>query len=299
MRVGEEIYNIAAGTVSLAASSTNYIYVGSGGTVQVSTSGFPPVSIPLAVLVTDSSQVISIMDKRAILSAPASLPHELWSGTHTDVDTADTRNDGDVLTWDATAQKWKAAPPPGAGTGAPTDAEYITYASNAALTGEKVLGTDIVLRGVASSRPAAGLAGRLYYATDEGVLYRDNGTSWEVYSDALHAMTWTFTGADLTTTTGAVRLRPPRAGTVLFVRCSAGTAPAGQDIIVDVNKNGTTIFTTQANRPKVPAGSNDGPNATPDVTSFAAGDVFTCDVDQVGSTTAGADLVVTLVWVGV
>ncbi len=299
VRLGDTVYDISAGTLSLTASATNYVYVGSGGTVQVSTSGFPAGSIPLAVLVTDSSQVISTTDKRAIFISPPPLPHELWSSVHGDVDTADARNDGDVLTWDATAQKWKAAPPPGAGTGAPTNAEYITYASNTTLTNEKVLGADIVLRGTASARPAAGLAGRLYFATDEGVLYRDNGTAWEVYSDALHAMTWNFTGADLTVTTGTVRLRPPRGGTILYVRCSAGTAPAGQDIIVDINRGGTTIFTTQANRPKVPAGSNDGSSAVPDVTSFNAGDVFTCDIDQVGSTTAGKDLVVTMFWVAV
>ena len=29
--------------------------------------------------------------------------------------------------------------PPGAGTGAPTDAEYVTYAANATLTGERIL----------------------------------------------------------------------------------------------------------------------------------------------------------------
>lgn len=52
---------------------------------------------------------------------------------------------------------------------------------------------------------------------------------------------------------------------------------------VDVNKNGTTIFTTQANRPSV--ASTDGDNATdsavPDVMSFAAGDIITIDIDTV------------------
>ncbi len=35
--------------------------------------------------------------------------------------------------------------------------------------------------GLLAARPAAGIPGRLYYATD-GVLYRDTGTAWEVYS---------------------------------------------------------------------------------------------------------------------
>lgn len=38
---------------------------------------------------------------------------------------------------------------------------------------------DVIMRGVAASRPAAGVAGRLYYSTDTGVLERDNGSTWD------------------------------------------------------------------------------------------------------------------------
>lgn len=52
---------------------------------------------------------------------------------------------------------------------------------------------------------------------------------------------------------------------------------------VDINKNGTTIFTTQANRPSV--ASTDGDNATdsavPDIVSFVASDIITLDIDAV------------------
>lgn len=41
------------------------------------------------------------------------------------------------------------------------------------------LGT-VIGRGVLASRPAAGTAGALYYATDTLVMYRDNGSSWDV-----------------------------------------------------------------------------------------------------------------------
>jgi len=78
-----------------------------------------------------------------------------------------------------------------------------------------------------------------------------------------------------------------------YVRCYAKTPPSGSDIIVDVNKNGSTIFTTQANRPTVPNGLNKGNiSATPDIPSLAEGDVITLDIDQVGSSTPGADLTV-------
>lgn len=37
----------------------------------------------------------------------------------------------------------------------------------------------VVLEGVVASRPTAGIPGRIYYATDVGLIYRDNGTSWD------------------------------------------------------------------------------------------------------------------------
>lgn len=35
-----------------------------------------------------------------------------------------------------------------------------------------------------ANQPAAGIAGRIYFVTDEGVVERDNGTTWEDYSAA-------------------------------------------------------------------------------------------------------------------
>src|SRR6187455_1843482 len=54
--------------------------------------------------------------------------------------------------------------------------------------------------------------------------------------------------------TGVVRWYAPANFTISNVILSAGTAPTGADLIVDVNKNGSTIFSTQANRPKLTAG---------------------------------------------
>lgn len=79
--------------------------------------------------------------------------------------------------------------------------------------------------------------------------------------------------------------------TISSVFASVNTPPTGANLIVDVNKNGTTLFTTQANRPTIVAGTNTDAG-TPDVTSWADGDYLTLDVDQVGSTIAGADLTV-------
>lgn len=74
--------------------------------------------------------------------------HDILSATHSDVDDADTPVDGDVLTWDDGAGQWVAAQPPGAGSGAPTDAEYLTLATNATLSQERVLTPRNLLKGV-------------------------------------------------------------------------------------------------------------------------------------------------------
>ena len=84
--------------------------------------------------------------------------------------------------------------------------------------------------------------------------------------------------------------------TISNVVVSVGTAPTGSSAIFDVNKNGTTIFSTQGNRPTIAAsGFYDG-SSVPDVTSLSAGDYLTVDVDQTGSSAKGADAVVRVVF---
>lgn len=96
--------------------------------------------------------------------------------------------------------------------------------------------------------------------------------------------------------TGIVQFVAMRACTITGVRATVavGKAPTGADVIFDINKNGTTIFSTQANRPKVTATNTVGALATPNTTALAAGDVITIDVDQVGSTLAGGLATITI-----
>lgn len=94
--------------------------------------------------------------------------------------------------------------------------------------------------------------------------------------------------------TGVSKIPMNGAGTIVEVRAYVNTAPTGAALIVDVNKNGTTIYGTQANRPTIAAGANAATGGTASVTTFAAGDVFSVDIDQVGSTVAGSDLVVVI-----
>ncbi len=83
-----------------------------------------------------------------------------------------------------------------------------------------------------------------------------------------------------------------------------GTPPTGADIIADINKGSgltptfSTIFTTQGNRPRVLAGNRVGAPATPDLAQreMVTGDTLLVDIDQVGSSTAGSDLSITVLF---
>lgn len=72
------------------------------------------------------------------------------------------------------------------------------------------------------------------------------------------------------------------------------TAPTTTNIIVDINKNGTTIFTSQANRPTIPTTQQISNLAVPDISSLVNFDILSLDIDQVGTGTVGADLSVVL-----
>lgn len=81
--------------------------------------------------------------------------------------------------------------------------------------------------------------------------------------------------------------------TISGIRASVGGAPDGSSIIIDVHKSGTTIFTTQTNRPAIAATTNtSGKITTMDINTVADGEYLTVDIDQVGSTVTGSDLTV-------
>jgi hypothetical protein len=106
-----------------------------------------------------------------------------------------------------------------------------------------------------------------------------------------------FVLSDDVLTTGADkigRIYMDFAGTILEAHASVKTAPTGADILVDLNLNGTTIWSTQGNRVTIAAAANTGTQTSFNTDTFASGDYFTIDLDQVGSGTKGARLVVRL-----
>lgn len=124
---------------------------------------------------------------------------------------------------------------------------------------------------------------------------RDDDQDIPIRTDVRQSATFTIPGT-LVVGTGQARYYFYAAATVINVVTGAGTAPTGASLILDLNKNGTTMFTTQGNRPTIAASGFLDASSVPDVTSIAANDYLTVDVDQIGSTIAGADAVLTVVY---
>lgn len=153
---------------------------------------------------------------------------------------------------------------------------------------------------LATTPPGSPSPGDLWWDSDTGQLaiyYTDGDTSqWVGVSgppgtDGETEFTFSIPVV-LTVGAGAMRWYVDQSYTINTVLASVGTAPTGASLIFDVNKNGTTIFTTQADRPTIVAGEFVDLASTPAVTSLVSGDYLTVDIDQIGSTVAGANAVV-------
>lgn len=107
-------------------------------------------------------------------------------------------------------------------------------------------------------------------------------------------------GGQLAPTVGQGTYPVTYAATITGVLLRVGTAPTGTvstpitgaSLVCDVNKNGTSVFTTQANRPNILAAASLSALAVPAVTTLASGDWLSVDIDYVGSTVPGSDLTV-------
>lgn len=102
--------------------------------------------------------------------------------------------------------------------------------------------------------------------------------------------------SDLATGTAVATFRMPYALTLTAVRASVATAPTGGNLIVDINEGGTTILSTKITIDVSEKTSTTAATAPVISDSALADDAeITIDIDQVGSTVAGAGLIVTLI----
>jgi hypothetical protein len=80
--------------------------------------------------------------------------------------------------------------------------------------------------------------------------------------------------------------------TIIDVYFSLGVASSSGSVTYDVNMDGTTIFTTQTNRPTVAAAGNLSSTGVPDITAWDVGSYLTVDCDEAGTDTETAVLTV-------
>jgi hypothetical protein len=323
-------YNDAGNTLSLTNTVTQYTTelaqdaaaalftaaTHSGATVNYDDSGNT-----LAITVTDQGGILkSLLDAKGDLivasadNTPAKLTVGVTNGHVLTIDSGEATGlkwaaaaggSGDV----ATDAIWDAKGDLAVGTGSDT-AAVLTVGSNGkvltAASGEttglewatpKTVATDVVwsAKGDIAIATANDTATVLNLGTNGHVLTAASGEATGVkWSAPVRYITLGRYGV-LTATAGSDRLYVPFAATITNVYASVSTAPTGASLVLDVNLNSTTIFTTQGNRPTITATNFTDTSSTPDVTAITANDYLTLDVDSVGSTIAGADVRVILV----
>lgn len=91
----------------------------------------------------------------------------------------------------------------------------------------------------------------------------------------------------------------PYALDFVAVRAHVAGTIGVQPVIIDVNVNGTSIYTNQTNRPTVLPGTHTDLGGPPDVASVLPGQSISVDIDQVGGVGAeGSGLTVSLLLTG-
>lgn len=177
------------------------------------------------------------------------------------------------------------------GTGAGTVAAGNDSRIVAAIANTLVTTKGDIIAATAASTPA-----RVAVGTNDFILTADStqgpGIAWKGHPVEKEFF---YTGI-LTVVAGTSRIYniTGRTLTITSVQASVSTAPTGASIIVDITKNGTSIYTTQTNRPTIAISGFSAAGGVPNLT-WANGEYLTVDIDQIGSTVAGANLTVQIV----
>ena len=160
------------------------------------------------------------------------------------------------------------------------------------LTNPMVSGYDLIYGAAGSGDPTRFGLGTAY----QSLRVTSSGTAFAWETINMQAL-YTYAG---TLVVGANALKIPNATgrtlKITKVYLIVGTAPTGAAVLVDIHKNGTTIFTNQGNRPTIADGATSGNTTTIEVSDWADGEYLTMEIDQIGSTAAGSDLTVAVVY---
>ena len=141
------------------------------------------------------------------------------------------------------------------------------------------------------ARLAVGTNGQILVAASG----ETTGLAWQGQSEVIGVACSDET-TDLATGTGVVTFRMPFAMTLTAVRASVTTAPTGSTVIVDINEGGSSVLSTKLSIDASEKTSTTAATAAVISDSALADDAeITIDIDQVGSTVAGAGLKVWLI----
>lgn len=136
--------------------------------------------------------------------------------------------------------------------------------------------------------------GRIFIDSDDFLFYVWDGSAFQgILREVVRV---SIQGILATGTNVVPRIVFPRACTILKVSAYVETAPTGAAILIDLNKNGTDSIFSGATRITIAAAGNADNKTTFHATNkiLAADDTLTVDLDQVGSTVAGADISLTI-----
>lgn len=120
----------------------------------------------------------------------------------------------------------------------------------------------VVGKGVFASRPAAGIAGAIYYSTDTGKIYRDNGATWDDVTPAGGLTNPMTTAGDLIVggSSGTpARLGVGSSGQVLTVVSGAPAWAAGAAAVISANNlsfSATPVFSAAATKQSITLTAN-------------------------------------------
>ena len=150
-RIDQTVYDIVSGSLTLADSATNYVFVNSSGIVASNTTSFPANSIPLAQATTSGGVITSVIDKRCFFyedagggTTDADAIHDNVAGEIAAIAEKVTPIAADLLVIeDSAAGNIKKRVQVGnlPGGGAPTTADYLVGTAQAGLSAEIVVGT--------------------------------------------------------------------------------------------------------------------------------------------------------------
>jgi len=129
-------------------------------------------------------------------------------------------------------------------------------------------------------------------ATSGSLLVSRTAGAEPEWKTPLSSMVWFIDGGLTVNATGSAIFTMPFGFTVSTGSLRVNVAPTGSAIIVDINRNGTSIFSTN---PQINAdATTSAKSGVLSATNLSVGDEISVAIDQVGSTTAGSGLTIML-----